>query len=441
VPAIVYIWDASGGLENVVEEYVSPQIERVLGFPPDEWMADPGLWVDRLHPDDRHDVIDETTRCIEAGDPFRLEYRMIARDGRVVWLHDVASVEVLDQARGFYRYHGVQLDITDRKQAEHIRWRGADQLRRLERQRRQILSHLVHTQESERRRIASGIQEEMTEISALLKQMKAVAQGGPDAERPRRLAAERRRLTGVMESLRSLVFELQPALLETEGLVHALEINAERWKKRGAPRLAVSDHLTRQPSGQLQVTLYRIAQEALRNAYLHRGASQVSISFDERDSGFSVVIEDHGAGFDPKRAADRGPEPASMRERAEMAGGWCKIQSARGESTRIEVWLPDAALGGTEGEGAPAPARTTMRRPAPKQESGGADDLTLREHEVARLLALGHTNAEIAEILFISVRTVEHHRSQVFRKLAVRSRAALVQKLDERAPPGPEPEP
>jgi PAS domain S-box-containing protein len=420
---------------------VSPEIERVLGFPADEWMTNPGLWVDRIHPDDRHDVIDETTRCIEAGDPFRLEYRMIARDGHVVWLHDVASVEVLDEARGLYRYHGVQLDITDRKEAEHVRWRGADQLRRLERHRRQILSHLVHTQESERRRMAAGIQEEITRISVLLTRMETIAQGQAEEDRPRRIAEVRRQLTGVMERLRTLVFELDPALLETEGLVRALQLNSERWKKPDAPGLAVTDHLTREPSKQAQVTLYRIAQEALKNAYLHGEANRVAISFDERDSGFSVVIQDDETGFDLERATDR-IELASMRERAELAGGWCKIQSARGEGTRVEVWLPEAGTAESENERAPARAGTSAPgMPASKQEVEGVDDLTLRELEVARLLALGHTNAEIAGILFISVRTIEHHRSQVFRKLAVRSRAALVQKLDQRVPPESEPDP
>jgi DNA-binding CsgD family transcriptional regulator len=55
--------------------------------------------------------------------------------------------------------------------------------------------------------------------------------------------------------------------------------------------------------------------------------------------------------------------------------------------------------------------------------------LSQREHEVAELLALGHTNSEIAAILHLSVRTIEHHRARVFRKLGVRSRAGLVQAL------------
>ena len=83
--------------------------------------------------------------------------------------------------------------------------------------------------------------------------------------------------------------------------------------------------------------------------------------------------------------------------------------------------------GATAGEGLPERRHVTE----------ALDPLSEREHEVAELLALGHTNAEIAAILQLSVRTIEHHRARVFRKLGVRSRAGLVQTLRGLRPPGP----
>ena len=65
--------------------------------------------------------------------------------------------------------------------------------------------------------------------------------------------------------------------------------------------------------------------------------------------------------------------------------------------------------------------------------------LSAREIEVARLLADGHTNAEMAAALYLSVRTVEHHRASVFRKLRVNSRSALVSKMRERLAPDADP--
>ena len=66
------------------------------------------------------------------------------------------------------------------------------------------------------------------------------------------------------------------------------------------------------------------------------------------------------------------------------------------------------------------------------EEAASLDELSRREQEVAGLLALGHTNQEIGAILHLSVRTIEHHRSRVFQKLGVRSRAGLVQALADR---------
>jgi PAS domain S-box-containing protein len=118
VPAVVYSWTAAEGLLKVVEDYVSPQIEAVLGYNPADWMANPDLWFDRLHEEDRKDVIAEVARCVQSGEPFRMEYRMVARDGRIVWLHDEAAVVSRDDPRGVVRYQGVQLDVTARKDME-----------------------------------------------------------------------------------------------------------------------------------------------------------------------------------------------------------------------------------------------------------------------------------------------------------------------------------
>jgi PAS domain S-box-containing protein len=434
----VYIWDVSGGLENIVEEYVSPQIENVLGFHPDEWMANPRLWVDRIHPDDRPDVIDETERCVTAGDPFKLEYRMLARDGRVVWLHDVASVVTRDETGRSLRYHGVQLDITDRKRAERAGRRTTERLRRLDQHHRQLLARLVITHEAGHRRLAEKLDETAHRLSLIRVQLQTIAESQPEL---RRIEDE---LSGTIGDLGNFVFELHSASPDTEGLGAALRLYVERWTSPTMPELDVADRLARQPSKPARSLLYRIAQEALTNVRKHSRAGRVSISLEERDSGFFVRIEDNGVGFDTEGS----PRPdqmglVSMRERAAIAGGWCRVQSASGSGTHVEIWLPDL--------GSAASDQTTTGRTSDPGAGGSTvetssteaiqiGNLTPREVEVAQLLALGHTNVEIAEILFLSVRTVEHHRSQVFRKLAVRSRAALVQKLSRRPPHASEPD-
>ncbi len=97
--------------------YVSPQVERVLGTPVDEWKRDPGMWKQRLHPEDRERVLAVMAAGREAGGAFRCEYRVVRDDGRVVWLHDEAVVVRDGQGRPL-ELQGVAVDITERKRAE-----------------------------------------------------------------------------------------------------------------------------------------------------------------------------------------------------------------------------------------------------------------------------------------------------------------------------------
>ena len=86
IPAITYTEDVDSGQTFAV----SPQIEAMLGYTPEEWMGDASLCIDRIHPGDRDRVVDTCELANRAGGPYRAEYRMIARDGRIVWVRDEA---------------------------------------------------------------------------------------------------------------------------------------------------------------------------------------------------------------------------------------------------------------------------------------------------------------------------------------------------------------
>ncbi len=97
--------------------YVSPQVETTLGYTPEQWVADPTLFERLLHADDRARVLSGLARFRETGEPFRCEYRLRARDGRYVWVHD-ETVQVADQMEGTLYAQGYLHDITERKAAE-----------------------------------------------------------------------------------------------------------------------------------------------------------------------------------------------------------------------------------------------------------------------------------------------------------------------------------
>ena len=98
-------------------EYISPQVEDVLGYTPEGWMADPDLWERAMHPDDLERVLAEEDRCAAEGIGLDIEYRMRHRDGSVVWVRDKASVGELSDG-GKQVVEGLLSDITDRKSAE-----------------------------------------------------------------------------------------------------------------------------------------------------------------------------------------------------------------------------------------------------------------------------------------------------------------------------------
>ena len=114
LPAITYI--AQPGPEGPWE-YVSPQIETLLGFTPQEWLALASTWWNRVHPDDRERVAEAERVFEKTGKPLRQEYRMVARDGRVLWFRDEA-VLLCRAASGPPVMQGVLHDITDQRRLE-----------------------------------------------------------------------------------------------------------------------------------------------------------------------------------------------------------------------------------------------------------------------------------------------------------------------------------
>jgi PAS domain S-box-containing protein len=129
LPAITYVEDANG-----TTEYISPQIEAILGFTPEEWKADRQTWARQLHPDDRERVLRENATPYLRGQIFSIDYRIYAKDGRMVWLHNEA-VPVLGPDGTPVAWQGVVLDITPQKEAE-------TQLRETEERYRAIVEHI-----------------------------------------------------------------------------------------------------------------------------------------------------------------------------------------------------------------------------------------------------------------------------------------------------------
>jgi PAS domain S-box-containing protein len=127
IPAITYVAALD---ENSTTKYISPQVEEILGFSTTDFQTDPDLWKRQLHPEDRPRVLAEVAHSHATAAPLSTEYRLFAKDGRVLWLRDEAWL-VRDLNGQPIFLQGVMLDITERRRAEEELHHYHDHLEKL----------------------------------------------------------------------------------------------------------------------------------------------------------------------------------------------------------------------------------------------------------------------------------------------------------------------
>jgi signal transduction histidine kinase len=220
-----------------------------------------------------------------------------------------------------------------------------EELRLADDERRRILARLVDAQEEERQRVANDIHDDpIQKLVAISMRLQLLRKQAGDGETGAKLddLVDTVRLT--IKGMRHMIFELRPTVLDSLGVGPALVEYLETTG--GPPEFEVEDDLDEEPVDELRLILYRITQEALANVRKHANASRVHVRLAQQDGGYLVRIEDDGDGFDPPEMLRSAPGHlglSSMRERAEMAGGWCKVHSVPGSGTTVDFWVPEGA--------------------------------------------------------------------------------------------------
>jgi signal transduction histidine kinase len=212
-------------------------------------------------------------------------------------------------------------------------------------QRFELLAEFVAAGELERRRLAEGIHDDSIQaMAALGMRLQMLRRTLRESEQLAVLSEAEQAVQLSIARLRHLVFELHPPGLEQEGLSVALALAVDAQRSADVDYRFV-DKLRAQPTTEASAILFRIAQEALENVRQHAGASSVTVTLLERDSGSAIVITDDGCGFEPGLAAPGTPCAgfAAMRTRAELGCGALRIESAPGGGTTVEAWLPHAS--------------------------------------------------------------------------------------------------
>lgn len=145
LPAVVFMAYLDAGIS---EAYVSPHIEKMLGFSREEWLDDPIRWYQQIHPEDRDRWSVEAAEMFLKGTPLKSVYRVLARDGRVVWFHCEAKLVRRKDGEPWF-IHGVGFDISDLKETEQALQREIAERERL--QKLELQRQIDKTEQSESR--------------------------------------------------------------------------------------------------------------------------------------------------------------------------------------------------------------------------------------------------------------------------------------------------
>jgi signal transduction histidine kinase len=155
------------------------------------------------------------------------------------------------------------------------------------------------------------------------------------------LAELREHVVAALQDVRRLAVELRPAVLDDFGLVAALEHLAEAFAEQTGTRVDFHSALgeTRLAT-EVETALYRVVQESVTNVIKHANARNVSVSVSRRDSAVAAVIEDDGAGFDPRAVREDAIGLIGMRERLALIDGRLEVESRPGAGTTVVAEVP-----------------------------------------------------------------------------------------------------
>lgn len=341
LPAIVYLGEYG---EDGDWLYISPQLEHVLGYTPEEWIAHPAPMGTLTHPDDLPAARAAEEASLANGTPYRAEYRMRAKDGHWVWILDEASV-VRDAHGAPLCMQGIMYDITERKEAEE-RLVALDRLK----------NTLLHT-------LSHDLKEPLTAILGAASTLERLNHELPEEERKdllRTLAARTRGVNTLLTDLLDLdrldrgIVEPRRFPVELGTLVTELVDRTEVLRGR-----RVELDISRCPANVDATKVERMIENLLSNAARHTPReSRIWVTVRPEEGGGVILVEDEGNGvpddskeviFEPFR---RGAEAASMSGSgiglslvarfAELHGGRAWVQDREGGGASFRVFLPDA---------------------------------------------------------------------------------------------------
>jgi PAS domain S-box-containing protein len=311
---------------------VNPAGEKMLGWTGQELLRQP--WIEYVHPEDRAATIAAREQLAAGEAVYVFQNRYRCRDGSYRWI-SWNAFPLLEEGLIFC----VGRDVTERKRTEAEIARQSSQLRAL-------AARLADVEETGREHLARELHDQvcqsLTALSLTLTLLQTQMSRKAAAKLRGRMAGAVALVDQIGETIRDVMAELRPPMLDDYGLLSALHwygtefsdktgIGVDVQGQEAVPRLAAP----------VELALFRIVQEAMANVAKHARATGVVLTEAEENGTLRLVIADNGVGFDQERLGQ--PEGRhlwglmTMSERAAAVGGRCRIDSQPGQGTRVVV--------------------------------------------------------------------------------------------------------
>ena len=366
LPVIVYLSPVDRLKETI---YVSPQIQTILGYTAEEWVADPQFWQTRIHIEDREHVLNIVEQSARTGEPSTMEYRMLARDGQVVWLHDQALLVRDDKGQPKY-WQGLKIDITKRRLAEEeIRKLNADLEGRVQ-ERTQELERALRAKDEFLASMSHELRTPLNAILGLSESLSEHAAGSLNEKQERyvkTISESGHHLLSLINDILDLArieagqivlnvteVDLNQVCQASLRIIHELAL-----RKQQTVTLDVDDEI-----GSIWVDERRLKQilvNLLSNAVKFtpgNGSLGLIVRGDRQEKRVTLTVWDHGIGigqsdlarlFRPfvqldsrlsREAPGTGLGLALVAQMVRLHGGSVSVESQPGEGSRFIVTLP-----------------------------------------------------------------------------------------------------
>jgi PAS domain S-box-containing protein len=329
---------------NKNEIWVTPNRRAQLGLPASGKIRFEHL-ISRSHPDDREQVRLTLKEAVENGRDYDVEFRIVLADGSVRWIESRGYVQVNKDGKP-RRLLGISMDVTARREArleaQGLRQQRTVLLEREVAERARLEREVIESCAREQRRIAydlhDGVGQQLVGIalSAKLLEEQLRAERSAEADRAGLIA---KLANGAARQVRLTARTLEGAdgLGDLKTALRSLAANMS--ENCGVKVTVKADSSSLPISPPVAAQLYRVAQEAMRNAIEHGAAREVLIQLTFGDQDLMLTVQDDGKGFDAK-INGQGMGLRIMRYRAQCIGGSCEVHAGPTQGTIVHCRVP-----------------------------------------------------------------------------------------------------